>query len=59
LAEVDRDLARGVIAPDEAARLRTEVSRRLLDADRTAEAALPARASGRFLLPAALIAPVL
>ena len=34
LAEVDRDLARGVVTPDEAARIRTEVSRRVLDADR-------------------------
>lgn len=34
LAEVERDLARGVLAEDEAGRLRTEVSRRLLDADR-------------------------
>lgn len=36
LAEVERDLARGTIAADEAERLRVEVSRRLLDADRTA-----------------------
>lgn len=35
LDEVERDLARGVITADEATRLRTEVSRRLLDADRT------------------------
>ncbi len=34
LDEVERDLARGVIGRDEAARLRTEVSRRLLEADR-------------------------
>ena len=34
LAEVDRDLARGVVTPDEAARIKTEVSRRVLDADR-------------------------
>lgn len=56
LAEVDRDLARGLIPPDEAQRLKTEVSRRLLDADRAAQAAAPARASGRVLLPAALVA---
>ena len=36
LAEVDRDLARDVISSDEAARLRTEVSRRLLDASKIA-----------------------
>lgn len=34
LAEVERDLARGVIDSGEAGRLRTEVSRRLLEADR-------------------------
>lgn len=33
LAEVDRDLARGTIGADEADRLRTEVSRRILAAD--------------------------
>jgi cytochrome c-type biogenesis protein CcmH len=36
LAEVDRDLARGVIPPEEAERLRTEVSRRILAADTAA-----------------------
>lgn len=35
LAEVDRDLARAVISPAEADRVKVEVSRRLLDADRT------------------------
>jgi cytochrome c-type biogenesis protein CcmH len=34
LAEIDRDLARGTLQADEAARLKLEVSRRLLDADR-------------------------
>jgi len=34
LREVDRDLARGVIAPADADRLRTEVARRVLEADR-------------------------
>lgn len=34
MAEIDRDLARGVIAPEEAERLRAEIGRRLLDADR-------------------------
>ena len=34
LAEVDRDLARGTLAQPEADRLRTEVQRRMLDADR-------------------------
>lgn len=39
LAEVDRDLARNVISAQEAERLRTEVSRRLLEADRAQKAA--------------------
>ncbi len=34
LAEVERDLARGTITPEEAARLRGEVGQRLLEADR-------------------------
>lgn len=35
LAEVDRDVARGVIAPEDATRVRTEISRRILAADAT------------------------
>ncbi|MBN8290870.1 c-type cytochrome biogenesis protein CcmI [Rhodobacter sp. NTK016B] len=34
LKEIERDAARGLIAPDEAERLRAETARRLLDADR-------------------------
>ncbi len=34
LREVDRDLERGVIGADDAARLRTEIGRKVLDADR-------------------------
>ncbi len=37
LAEIGRDLDRGVLAAEEAQRLRTEISRRLLEADRAAE----------------------
>lgn len=33
LAEVDRDVARGVIAPEDATRVRNEISRRILTAD--------------------------
>ncbi len=40
LAEVDRDLARGVLAPQDADRTRTEISRRLLLADKTGVAAI-------------------
>lgn len=39
LAEIERDLARGVIATEEAARLKTEVSRRILETDRLARQA--------------------
>ena len=42
LTEIERDIARGTIPTDEGARLRTEIQRRLLDADRTARASAPA-----------------
>ena len=35
LREIERDLARGTVTAEEAGRLRTEIARRLLDADRT------------------------
>ena len=38
LAEVDRDLARGVIAESDAGALKIEISRRILDLDRTTRA---------------------
>ena len=38
LAEVEKDLARGVLTAEEAARTRLEVSRRLLEADRAVQA---------------------
>jgi len=34
LKEIDRDLARGIIAPEDAERMKTEISRRVLEADR-------------------------
>ncbi|MCC5971745.1 MAG: c-type cytochrome biogenesis protein CcmI [Pararhodobacter sp.] len=50
LREIERDLARGLVATDEADRLRTEIARRLLDADRTARApVVPAPAAARWL----------
>lgn len=45
MAEVDRDLARGVINEDEAKNARTEVARRLLAADRRATAEQSASAA--------------
>ena len=45
LAEVDRDLARGTLPPAEAERLKTEIARRLLAADRALTSAGPATAA--------------
>jgi len=42
LREIERDLARGIVAAEEAGRMRTEISRRLLEADRTARPAIVA-----------------
>ena len=39
LAEVERDLARGVLSPEDAGRARVEISRRILEADREMKAA--------------------
>lgn len=58
LAEVDRDSARGLIAPDEARGLRTEIARRILDLDRTG-GRQPATAAGGLTLPLALITAAL
>lgn len=46
LREVERDRARGTIEAEEAGRLRTEVARRLLEADRAATASDPAPPQG-------------
>lgn len=51
LSEIDRDLARGVLNPDEAERTRIEVSRRALEADR---AAARTAATGRAARPVVL-----
>ena len=63
LREVDRDLARGVIAPADAERLRTEVARRVLEADRAlgdgAEAGGHAAPRRITLVMAALVAAVM
>ncbi|MDI3337412.1 c-type cytochrome biogenesis protein CcmI [Defluviimonas aestuarii] len=54
LAEIDRDAARGVIDAGEAERTRIEISRRILEADRTSSAAETAGRGG-LLFPALLI----
>ncbi|MEL7097556.1 MAG: c-type cytochrome biogenesis protein CcmI [Pseudomonadota bacterium] len=60
LAEVDRDAERGVLAPEEAERVRTEVARRILAADRAAEQAPEAgRIGGGPILAGGLVAVVL
>lgn len=62
LTEVDRDVARGTLPEDEAERLRTEISRRVLDADKTRNFARPTRhgsaAIGASLVALALICMV-
>ncbi len=51
LAEVERDLARGTVTEAEAERVRTEVARRLLEADRRMQAAdAPAAQGGGAVL---------
>lgn len=59
LAEVDRDLARGTLAADEAQRLRVEVSRRLLEADRAVQSTKPAAARGSLYWAGAVVGLVL
>ncbi|MDJ0825420.1 MAG: c-type cytochrome biogenesis protein CcmI [Rhodobacter sp.] len=61
LSEVDRDLARGVVTEDEAGRVRVEVSRRLLEADKAAAEADGLRAAPRpvSLAVGAVVAVVL
>lgn len=59
LAEVDRDLARGVLDPAEAERTRTEIARRILAADKSAKAEVQdAPTVVRKGLAAALVAGV-
>ena len=59
LAEVERDLDRGVIGPDDAQRLRAEIGRKVLDADRRAALSAPAARGGRALWPAVALAAML
>ena len=56
LKEVDRDLERDVISAEDAARLRTEIGRKVLDADRRLSEAAPSGKSGGLVLAAALLA---
>ncbi len=56
LAEIARDLTRGTLAEGEAARLRTEIGKRILDADRARSAGRGQGQSGSGTLALALIA---
>ena len=59
LAEVDRDLARGTLSAEEGQRLRVEVARRLLEADRTLKTSKGPAAKGNLLWAVAALAVVL
>ena len=59
LQEIDRDRQRGVIAGDEAERLRAEVARRLLEADRAPKPQLANPVAGRGLAAVVIVAAVL
>ncbi|MDO5658215.1 MAG: c-type cytochrome biogenesis protein CcmI [Paracoccus sp. (in: a-proteobacteria)] len=58
LAEVERDLARGIITADDAARLRTEIGRKVLDADRKLSASGGTASGGRHMLAASAVLAV-
>ena len=55
LTEIYRDLSRGTLAPAEADRLRVEVQRRMLDADRASARSRPAIKSQSFPLYASVV----
>ncbi|MFV0360432.1 c-type cytochrome biogenesis protein CcmI [Tropicimonas sp.] len=57
LQSVEKDLARGVVAPGDAERLRTEIKRRILDADKARSGPM-ARAPRNLSLAAAALAGV-
>lgn len=55
LAEIERDLTRGTIGPEEATRLRAEVGKRVIEADRARAAGETLSGTGRTGVLAALI----
>lgn len=60
LQEVDRDLERGVIAPEDADRLRAEIGRKVLDADRRlSQATVSGAGGGGGVLAIGLLAVIL
>ncbi|MDN5569542.1 MAG: c-type cytochrome biogenesis protein CcmI, partial [Paracoccus sp. (in: a-proteobacteria)] len=56
LSEVDRDLDRGVIGPEDAQRLRAEIGRKVLDADKRITQAAPAASSAGILWAGLVVA---
>lgn len=54
LSGVARDLERGVVTPEEAARIKVEVSRRLLDADKAVQATADVTGAPKFASYAAI-----
>ncbi|MCQ0969075.1 c-type cytochrome biogenesis protein CcmI (plasmid) [Paracoccus sp. TK19116] len=56
LNEVENDLARGVIAPEEAERLRIEIGRKVLDADRRMAETTGSTRHGGLVVPALAVA---
>lgn len=59
LREVDRDLERGVINAEDATRLRTEIGRKVLDADRRLSEARPAGTDGKAVAAGVVLAALL
>lgn len=59
LTEIERDLTRGTLPPEEADRQRAEVSRRLLEADRAAQAGNGPVRRGGIPVAAAVVAVIL
>ncbi len=59
LAEIERDLTRGTLPPEEADRQRAEVSRRLLEADRAAQGGTAPVRRGGVPIAAAVVAVIL
>lgn len=55
LTGVERDLERGVVSKGEAARIKVEVSRRLLEADKAAQAAAAVKTAPRGVTYAAIV----
>ncbi|WP_457646336.1 c-type cytochrome biogenesis protein CcmI [Profundibacter sp.] len=59
LAGVERDLERGVVSKEEAARIKTEVSRRILDADKALQAAEEVHRAPKAMTYGAILASLL